>query len=116
MRVLLVDDDSILRQVLRRRISARVAPDVTIDEAAGVAAARAFLDTRSYDVIISDERMPDGFGHSLLALAAERQPASRRALMSGTEPPPLSPDTFERFFSKADEIDALMAWVKEATR
>lgn len=112
MRVLLVDDDSLLRRALSRRISSYAAADVTVDEATGVAAARALLDAERYDVIISDERMPDGFGHGLLALAAELQPHARRALMSGTEPPTQADaGAFERFFTKSDGLADLMAWV-----
>lgn len=109
MRVLLVDDDAILRVVLARAINKL--PGVAVDEAGGVLAARGLLSARAYDAVISDEHMGDGLGHVLLADIYAAQPGCRRALMSGVSPPEIDV-SWERFFQKPNVLPDLLAWVR----
>ncbi|MBX3232579.1 MAG: response regulator [Labilithrix sp.] len=113
MRILLVDDDFTLRRTLKRRLSA-LAADMTVHEAGGVEEARGLLALHGYDAVVSDEHMPDGLGHLLLATMAKEQPSCRRALMSGN-PPPDAPSAWETFFEKPNGLDALVAWVQALT-
>jgi len=112
MRVLLVDDDTILRRSLCRRLALR---GLAVDDAGGVKEALALLDANAYDAIVSDENMPDGVGQTLLARAAEKQPRCRRALMSGLgEPEGVSNGCWERFFAKPEGISDLFSWLLDA--
>src|SRR5687767_11641838 len=81
MRALLVDDDPVLRRALARRLRSHF----EIDEAEGLASALEKMAAVDYDVIITDEKMPDGTGRSLLAIVRARQPGCQRILMSGDE-------------------------------
>jgi hypothetical protein len=43
------------------------------------------LHADAFDVVVSDEKMPDAFGRDLLAVVRERFPACRRILISGED-------------------------------
>lgn len=107
MRILLVDDDTLVRRALTRRIRAH---GVTVDEAGGVVEALTLLAQNAYEIVISDENMPDGFGHALLETIASSSPHSRRALMSGLQLPNAITTVWERFFQKPDEVDDIVRW------
>ncbi len=69
MNLLLVDDEPLARQRLRRLLAALPAPLQTrVDEAEDAASARRLLRQRRYDVVLLDIQMP---GDSGLRLAAE---------------------------------------------
>lgn len=112
MRILLVDDNALLRGQLARAI-ARMA-GTSVDEASGVAMAFDLAAANAYDVVISDEEMGDGFGHEVLERIAVSQPRCRRVLMSGAKPPERGPGeaAWERFFAKPDGLPDLLAWLK----
>jgi two-component system response regulator HydG len=70
--ILLVDDEASMRRVL----AAILGEDGHVPvEAAGVTEARRLLETRPFDLVITDQKMPDGEGLSLVAAAREADPA-----------------------------------------
>ncbi len=70
--VLLVDDEVSVRRIL----AAILGEDGHVAvEAGGVAEARRLLETRPFDLVITDQKMPDGEGLSLVAAAREADPA-----------------------------------------
>ncbi len=70
--VLIVDDEGAMRRVL----SAILAGDGhAVTEASGVEEARRLLATSPFDLVITDQKMPDGEGLSLLPAAREADPA-----------------------------------------
>ncbi len=71
-RVLIVDDEPSMRLLLGDL--AREAGHAVID-AGGVRAARALLAEDRFDLVLTDQRMPDGSGMDVLAAAAERDPS-----------------------------------------
>lgn len=79
--VLVVDDDP---QLLRAtgRILSRHAATTMADSAA---AARALLEQRRFDVVVSDYTMPGEDGLSLLAFVRSLYPDARLILFSGAE-------------------------------
>ncbi len=79
--VLLVEDDSRVRKALERTLSARF--DVVVAE--GVDEALRRIDEASFDVILSDWKMPNGGGRQLYELTAERRPelGDRMVFMTG---------------------------------
>ncbi|MGP6085691.1 response regulator [Antarctobacter jejuensis] len=58
---LVVDDDTFDRHMIKRCVT-RDRPDLQMYECATLAEARAFLDQGKYDLILLDNRMPDGLG------------------------------------------------------
>jgi DNA-binding NtrC family response regulator len=107
MRILLVDDDTLLRQSITRRLRAHGA---NVDPASGVEEALKLAANNDYGLVISDEHMPDGFGHALLEAVADRHPTCRRVLMSAREAPNDVDVVWERFFMKPDDITDLVVW------
>jgi len=69
--ILIVDDESNLRKVLAGIL--RTAGH-EVAEATGVATARATLASQLFDLVITDQKMPDGDGLSLLAACRESDP------------------------------------------
>ncbi len=70
--ILVVDDESNLRRILGGVLRAAGHQAV---EAEGVAAARAALGTAVFDLVITDQKMPDGDGLELLAVCREADPS-----------------------------------------
>ncbi|BCL76440.1 type 4 fimbriae expression regulatory protein PilR [Jeongeupia sp. HS-3] len=62
-RVLVVDDEADLADLLELTL---VKLGLDVDKANNVASARGLLDTRNYDLVLTDMRMPDGEGLDLL--------------------------------------------------
>lgn len=71
-RLLIVDDEPNLRRVLGSdlRLDGHV-----VEEADGVTAAMPLLAERDYDVVITDQKMPDGDGLQVLSIAHEGDPS-----------------------------------------
>ncbi len=83
LRLLVVDDDEEARQTYQRGLTPRY--EVAI--AAGVGEALAILGASApFDVVVSDDRMPDGRGVDLLRQVAERTPGTVRLLLTGYAP------------------------------
>lgn len=71
-RLLIVDDEPNLRRVLSSdlRMDGHV-----VEEAEGVAAAVPLLAERDFEVVITDQKMPDGDGLKVLSIARESDPS-----------------------------------------
>jgi CheY-like chemotaxis protein len=78
--ILLVDDEPLVRSVFRRTLARGGA---TVFDAASVAAAQAMLEERSYDLVISDYRMPRATGADLIAWIRPRWPGLPVIILSG---------------------------------
>ena len=98
-RIMFVDDDASilagLRGVLRKD---RERWDMVF--AAGSDAALAELAQGSFDVIVSDMRMPGIDGAALLEEVKQRSPATIRIMLSGS----VDPDAMERASYSVDEL------------
>jgi len=71
-RILIVDDEPNMRRILASNLRQ---DKHELCEAAGVEEARRLLSSDSFDVVFTDQRMPDGEGLSVLAAARESDPA-----------------------------------------
>jgi HD-like signal output (HDOD) protein len=81
-RILFVDDDANILASLRRMFHAeRDTWEMTFAE--GPKEALPLVERNSYDIVVSDMRMPDMDGAQLLAHVRERHPASVRLILSG---------------------------------
>jgi DNA-binding NtrC family response regulator len=71
-RLLIVDDEPNLRRVLTSDLHL---DGHVVEEAEGVAAALPLLKDRDYEVVITDQKMPDGDGLKILSLTHESDPS-----------------------------------------
>lgn len=81
-RVLFIDDETALLDMIRRRILAQ-GEDITADFASSGPEALALLGQRDYDVVVSDMLMPGMDGASLLAQVAQQHPQTARLILTG---------------------------------
>ncbi|MDX2261354.1 MAG: PAS domain S-box protein [Gemmatimonadales bacterium] len=81
-RVLLVDDDAVVRRSTQRLLEHRGIEVVGV-ESADAALAELASTTMPFDVVLSDHAMPGRTGHQLLEEIGVRYPAQRVVLMSG---------------------------------
>jgi DNA-binding NtrC family response regulator len=72
--ILIVDDDAIVRHVLRRLLN-RIEPTIPIIEAATVTAALHALEHNPISMVVTDFHLPDGTGLNVYAAATLRNPA-----------------------------------------
>jgi DNA-binding NtrC family response regulator len=79
LRILVVDDDPLVLKAVGRMLSAIA----DVDLASGVREATLRIAAAPYDVVLSDDSMPDGGGRSLLSRVRDEYPQCRRLLMSG---------------------------------
>ena len=77
--VLLIDDEPNILELMRVGLER----DFEIETAASAEEAALLTGTRLYDVIVCDQIMPGQNGLEFLMLSAERQPGSRRILLTG---------------------------------
>jgi CheY-like chemotaxis protein len=110
MRVLVVDDDIIIRHYLQRTLRRHA----EVCEAAGVGDALRYLRSTSFDIVVADEHMPDGSGRMLLARARSMQTACRCVLISGDDIELDENGSYERFFPKLGGLPVLVAWLRAA--
>jgi DNA-binding NtrC family response regulator len=81
LRVLLVDDEGMVRKVLTRMLVAR---GVEVKTASTVSEARSLFDgDHEFDLLITDVMIPDGGGVALARKLSEIQPALRVLFVSG---------------------------------
>jgi DNA-binding NtrC family response regulator len=71
-RLLIVDDEPNLRRVLSSDLRL---DGHSVEEADGVTAAQPLLRERDYDVVITDQKMPDGDGLKVLSITRESDPS-----------------------------------------
>jgi DNA-binding response OmpR family regulator len=81
-RILIVDDDVALLQALPRTVNLRM-PEATVETCSSGRNALEVLQTQQYDAIVSDIRMPDIDGLTLLAKIHELQPDIPVLLITG---------------------------------
>jgi DNA-binding NtrC family response regulator len=79
-RILLIDDEDDVRTSLRDLL--RELPGCSVEVARNCAEGTVKANGAPWDVIICDERMPDGSGTELLSRVARSAPATRLILMS----------------------------------
>lgn len=71
--ILIVDDHAVVRAGLKSLLNDQLDMEV-VDEAAGVAQARALLNARTFDVLVLDLTLSGETGWELLSLAKDKQP------------------------------------------
>lgn len=71
-RILIVDDEPHMRRILTSNLEH---DRHAVSQASGVEEARRSIATNDYDVIVTDQKMPDGEGLDVLATAREADPA-----------------------------------------
>lgn len=81
-RILIVDDDHTLLQVLPRTVSLRI-PSAYVDTASSGQEALTYLQTQIYDAIVSDIKMPGMDGLALLAKIRDLQLDTPTLLITG---------------------------------
>ena len=81
-RILFVDDEARLLEALRRMLHPHKL-EWEMEFAPGAGAALALMESRTFDVIVSDMRMPGMDGAALLARVRERYPQVVRIVLSG---------------------------------
>jgi len=79
-RVLLVEDEDMVRKVLLRMLSAR---GFDVKTAASVSEAEALFDNNQFDLLITDVMIPQGSGHALARSLVSRAPELRVLFVSG---------------------------------
>jgi len=114
-RVLVVDDEADIRELLDMTL-ARMG--LAADCAATVAEAQQLLSTRTYSLCLTDMRLPDGDGLSLVRLVAERNPELPIAVITAhgsmeNAVQALKSGAFD-YLSKPVSLDQLRALVKSA--
>lgn len=114
LRILVVDDDDVMRRVLVA-VFARVAETAVADSAAQ---ARATLESFQPDLVLCDDGMPGELGTVFLAELARTHPRVRRVLFSASEPRDLAgllrSGTLQGFVQKPATVDDLLALVPDA--
>jgi DNA-binding NtrC family response regulator len=78
--VLIIDDEPDVRESLRSLLG--MEPGLHIEVAASFTEGSIKVTNADWDLIISDERLPDGSGTEILARVAQTRPPTRLALMS----------------------------------
>jgi CheY-like chemotaxis protein len=82
-RILIVDDDPVMRMLCRRILVEALPRGVAVDEAPTAEEAVVLLRQRAYAVVLSDHHMASMNGIDLLELALREQPECLRVLMTG---------------------------------
>lgn len=81
-RLLFVDDEPFVRDGIRRFLRQR-RPEWELEFADGGAAALQVMDVHSFDIVVSDMRMPGMDGAELLSCVRDRDPGVVRIILSG---------------------------------
>lgn len=79
-RILLVDDEPLIIEELQDAIEYE---GMDVQTAGSVAEALSILDTQSFDIIITDLKMPNATGLDFLAALKERGSTSKAIVLSG---------------------------------
>ena len=98
-RILLVDDDDVIRAVLKQVLEMN---NFTVSTAANVAEAIHLIDTESFDVLVSDLHMP-GAGDGFTVISAMRHKHPNAITMLFTGYPDLK-EAMDAILLQADEI------------
>jgi DNA-binding NtrC family response regulator len=84
MRLLIVDDEPGVLHALQRALRLHYRDKLNITTSDDPLAALGLMRERTFDIVLSDLRMPDTDGIELLSLAAAVLPRSVRMLLTGT--------------------------------
>lgn len=109
MRILLVEDQDVLRRALSRSLRLRG----QVDEADRLHIGLNLAARTIYDVVVTDDELPDGSGRVLLERVKQLHARCHRILMSATNvlaERETSP-AYERFFRKPDELMQMIGWL-----
>jgi|SRR5579883_1214567 len=114
-RLLLVDDEANMRRILAANLRQE---RHSIAEADGVRAAVATMEKNDFDVIVTDQRMPDGTGLDVLAAAKEADPSIAVIFLTAVGTIELAVDTMKHgafdFITKPFSPEVMKATVRRA--
>lgn len=114
-RLLIVDDEPNLRRVLSSDLRL---DGHAVEEADGVTAAVPLLKERDYDVVITDQKMPDGDGLKVLSLAHESDPSIAVIFLTAVPTLELAVESMRQgafdFISKPFSPEVVRATVRRA--
>jgi DNA-binding NtrC family response regulator len=114
-RLLIVDDEPNLRRVLGSDLRL---DGHTVDEAEGVSSALPLLASHDYDVVITDQKMPDGDGLAVLAAARENDPSLAVIFLTAVPTIELAVESMRRgafdFITKPFNPEVVRATVRRA--
>ncbi len=114
-RLLIVDDEPNLRRVLSSDLRL---DGHSVEEADGVTAAQPLLSERDYDVVITDQKMPDGDGLKVLSLAHESDPSLAVIFLTAVPTIELAVESMRQgafdFISKPFNPEVVRATVRRA--
>lgn len=115
-RILFVDDEPLLLEVIEARFETRVAA-WEMDFAPGGESALSQMFRKRYDVIVADMRMPEMDGIELLTLVMQRHPNTTRIMLSGQadkEKALRLVGTAHQYISKPCNLDELESAIDQA--
>jgi two-component system, NtrC family, response regulator PilR len=116
-RALIVDDEPDIRQLLGMTLKQL---DIVTDEAPDIAAARQKLDSRTYDLCLTDMRLPDGNGLELIEHIQQSYPQLPVAMITAYGNTDIAVEALKRgafdFVSKPVQLPKLRAMVTAALK
>ena len=114
-RILLVDDEPNMRRILASNLRM---DQHQISEADGVEAAQRMLEAHDFDVVITDQKMPDGEGLTVLASAHEGDPTLPVVLLTAVATIELAVESMRKgafdFLTKPFQPEVVRATVRRA--
>ncbi len=114
-KLLVVDDEPNMRRILKANL--RMDSHVCI-ESAGALDAAALLSSDEFDVVITDQKMPDGSGMDVLRAAQENDPTISVVFLTAVGTVELAVDSMRQgafdFLTKPFEVDVMRATVRRA--
>lgn len=109
-RVLIVDDDEGIRNVVRRLLTLS---GMEVEAAASSREALERMSSMVFDVMVTDFVMPEVSGLELIEQARRVAPAMRCLIVSGQPRPTNTPHDIA-WLMKPLDIDALLSWIEPA--
>ena len=114
-KLLVVDDEPNMRRILKANL--RMDSHVCI-ESAGASEAVALLSSDDFDVVITDQKMPDGSGMDVLRAAQENDPTISVVFLTAVGTVELAVESMRQgafdFLTKPFEVDVMRATVRRA--
>jgi DNA-binding NtrC family response regulator len=114
-RILLVDDEPNMRRILASNLRM---DQHQISEADGVEAAQRMLEAHDFDVVITDQKMPDGEGLTVLASAHESDPTLPVVLLTAVATIELAVESMRKgafdFLTQPFQPEVVRATVRRA--
>jgi DNA-binding NtrC family response regulator len=114
-RILVVDDEPNMRRILASNLQR---DGHVVREAEGVVAGTQLLGSEDFDVVITDQRMPDGTGLELLAAARENDPSVSVVMLTAVATVELAVEAMRQgafdFLAKPFQPDVVSATARRA--